>query len=147
MCYTVIIPYIIIIIIIIIIMREGFILNICWVLHITSLFLIVKFPYKFRSLKKSTKLKYIHIGCVIAILVITALIPMVHAAGSNNSVKLGYIMISTISLFCLPKNSEVVFYTATLPSLLLVECGIALLLMTIWLIHKVIVMLQVDHEI
>ena len=119
--------------------------NICWVLHITSLFLIVKFPYKFRTLKKSTKLKYIHIGCVIAVLVIPlicALIPIVHAANSN-SANLGYTMVSTISLLCLPKNSKIVFYTATLPSLLLVECGIALLLMTIWLIHKVIVMLQV----
>ena len=106
------------------------------VLHAISLFLIVKF----RTLKKSTKLKYIHIGCVIAVFVIPlicTLIPMVHAAGSN-SVKLGYTMVSTFSLFCLPKNSEIVFYTSTLPSLLLVECGIALLIMTIWLIHKVI---------
>ena len=122
--------------------------HICWVLHATSLFLIVKFPYKFRSLKKSTKLKYIHIGCVIAVFFIPllcTLIPMVHAA-SSNSMKLGYTMISTISLLCLPKNGEILFYTSTLPSLLLVECGIALLIMTIWLIHKVIVTLQVNHE-
>ena len=70
---------------------------------------------------------------------------MVHAA-SSNSMKLGYTMISTISLLCLPKNGEILFYTSTLPSLLLVECGIALLIMTIWLIHKVIVTLQVNHE-
>ena len=112
--------------------------------------MIVKFPYKFRSLKKSTKPKYIHISCVIAILVIPLiceLIAVLHAAGSNNSVKLGYTMISTISLFCTPKNSKIVFYTSALPSLLLVECGIALFIMTIWLIHKVIVFLQVNHEI
>ena len=109
--------------------------------------MIVKFPYKFRSLKKSTKPKYIHISCVIAVLVIPLiceLIAVLHAAGSNNSVKL---VISTISLFCTPKNSKIVFYTSALPSLLLVECGIALFIMTIWLIHKVIVMLQVNHKI
>ena len=128
--------------------------HICWVLHATSLFVIIKFPYKFRSLKKSTKLKYIHISCVIAGLVIPllcALIPMMHAAGGNSVGRVGYVMITTDSLSCLPSDSNVVFYTSVLPSLLLVECGIALLIVTIWLIHKVIIvmleyLIQIDNK-
>ena len=103
--------------------------------------MIVKFPYKFHHVKKSTKLKYIHIGCVIAVLVIPliiALIPIMRAA-SGNSVQHGYTMISTISLLCYSNSNNIVLYTSTLPSLLLVECGISLLIVTIWLIHKVII--------
>ena len=103
--------------------------------------MIVKFPYKFHRVKESTKLKYIHIGCVIAVLVIPliiALIPIMLAA-SGNSVQLGYTMISTVSLLCYSNSNNIVFYTSTLPSLLLVECGISLLIVTIWLIHKVII--------
>ena len=122
---------------------------ICWVLHVTSLFVIIKFPYKFRSLKKSTKLKYIHIGCVIAVLVIPlicALIPIMHAAGGNSVGRVGYVMITTDLLSCLPSDSNIVFYTTILPSLLLVECGIALLIIAIWLIHKVIIIMLQNNE-
>ena len=111
--------------------------------------MIVKFPYKFYSLKKSTKLKYIHIGCVIAVLVISliiALIPIIRAA-SGDSVQLGYNMISTVSLFCYSKSNNIVLYISILPSLLMAECGVALLIVTTWLIHKVIITCyKVSHE-
>ena len=83
---------------------------------------------------------------VLVISLIIALIPIMRAA-SGDSVQLGYTMISTVSLYCYTNFNNIVFYISILPSFLMAECGVVLLVVTTWLIHKVIITCnKVNHE-
>ena len=111
-----------------------------WVLHAIFLFASIRFPYHFRKTKKSAKFKYLHIGCVVAGFVlplIFVLIPVIQGSTGNDSGLFGYVLVDTTTFNCFTLNSNIIFYTSVLPTLLLVELGIALLIISAWLIHKV----------
>ena len=120
-------------------------INIWWVLHAVSLFASVAFPYRFRALKNSSKVTYVHIGCVIAgliIPIIPVIAPMIDDAikrGRGEAVigTLGYIPANSPPLLSYGVDGDVVFFSSILPSIILVEIGVVILILTIWYIHKV----------
>ena len=99
-------------------------LGVWWFCHVVSLFWGIQFPFHFRSFKAAHRLKYIHIPMGIAGLVLPALpVTVISTAGVLDS------SLQSVSL---------TFYSLLLPSNLLFAAGIPLLIIIIWIIHKVI---------
>ena len=106
-------------------------LGVWWFCHVVSLFWGIQFPFHFKSFKTAHRLKYIHIPMVIAGLVLPALpVTLISTAGRVQDSSLP----SSKSL----QSASLTFYSVILPSNLLFAAGIPLLIIIIWLIHKVI---------
>ncbi len=120
-------------------------INIWWVLHVSSMFMTVVFPYRTRALRISKKLTYIHVACVLVGLFLPA-IPIV-AAMSHHAVeakpgamlqgRLGFGLVSSPPFLCNGIDADVTFYSLILPNIILVQIGITMLILTIWYVHKV----------
>ena len=124
-----------------------------WFFHIAAFFWKVKFPFHARSVAKSSKVKHIHIGCVIAGLMLP-LVPIIAVMGdfalkltndeflkSNNvtftSGGLGFTTTTFPVAFCNPVNEKLPFYVLVVPIIILLAIGSVLLVLIIHQIHKV----------
>ncbi len=119
--------------------------NTWWVLHVSSMFLSVVFPYRTRALRISKKLTYIHVACILVGLFLPA-IPII-AAMSNYAVqsksgamlagRLGFGLRAFPPSLCSVIDADVAFYSIILPNNILVQIGVTMLILTIWYVHKV----------
>ena len=133
-------------------------IGIWWFLHIATFFWKITFPFHARSVAKSNRVKYIHIGCVIAGLVLP-LVPIIAVMGdfalklkndkflkSNNvtftSGGLGFTATAFPAAFCHPVNEESTFYVLLVPIIVLLAIGSVLLVLIIHQIHKVSIILS-----
>ena len=124
-----------------------------WFFHVTAFFWKIKFPFHARSVAKSNRIKYIHIGCVIAGLVLP-LVPIIALMGdfavilkndeflrSENATfaSSGFGFKATI----LPLHygdsfsNTIQFYVLVIPTMIVLDIGVLFLILTIRLIHKV----------
>ena len=111
------------------------------------------FPFHARSVAKSNRVKYIHIGCVIAGLMLPV-VPIIAVMGdfalklkndkflkSNNvtftSGGLGFTATAFPAAFCHPFNEDLTFYVLLVPIIILLAVGSVLLVLIIHQIHKV----------
>ena len=105
-------------------------LAVWWFCHVVSLFWGIRFPFHARSFKAAHRLKYIHIPMVIVGLVLPALpVTLISTAGVQDSS-----LPSSKSL----QSASLTFYSVFLPANVLFAAGIPLLIIIIWVIHKVI---------
>ena len=101
-----------------------------WFCHVVSLFWGIRFPFHFRSFKTAHRLKYVHIPMVIAGLVLPALpVTLISTAEVQDS---------SLPSSNSSQSASLIFYSLILPSNLVFAAGIPLLIIIIWLIHKVI---------
>ncbi len=119
--------------------------NIWWVLHISSMFLTIAFPYRTRALRISKKLTYIHIACVLVGLFLPV-IPVIAAmsrhaveakSGAMLTGRLGFGLVTFPPFLCSGIDADVTFYSLILPNIILVQIGVTMLILTIWYVHKV----------
>ena len=110
-----------------------------------ALFWKVKFPLQARSFQKDHRMKYIHITFV-AIGILVPVIPVVatisqftHGKSSAEAVKggFGFGITRFPPLMCTGKHGNTIFYSFTVPSVVMVMIGIALMASLFWIIHKV----------
>lgn len=121
-------------------------LNFWWTCHITALFLSIRFPFRAQTLKKTGNDKYIHIACV-AFGLLLPLVPVVAAMADYGAKKkrgeelvvgkLGFGMAVYPPIVCASIDPNVSFYAVIFPNVLLVQFGITMLILSIWLIAKV----------
>ncbi len=119
--------------------------NIWWVLHVSSMFLSVVFPYRTRALRISKKLTYIHVACVLVGLflpVVPIIAAMSHHAveaksGAMPQGRLGFGLRAFPPSLCSVIYGDVTFYSLILPNYILVLIGVVILILTIWQVHKV----------
>ncbi len=119
--------------------------NIWWVLHVSSMFLSIAFPYRTRALRISKKLTYIHVACVLVGLFLPV-VPII-AAMSHHAVeaksgailqgRLGFGVVHYPPYLCSSIDEDVTFYSLILPNIILVQIGTTMLILTIWYVHKV----------
>ncbi len=119
--------------------------NIWWVLHVSSMFLTIVFPYRTRALRISKKLTYIHIACILVGLflpVVPIIAAMSHHAveaksGAMLQGRLGFGLATFPPFLCSGIDADVTFYSLILPNIILVQIGTTMLILTIWYVHKV----------
>ncbi len=117
--------------------------NTWWVLHASSMFLTIVFPYRTRALRISNKLTYIHVACILVGLFLPAKTAMSNHAvkaksGAMLTGKLGFGLISFPPSLCSVIDGDVAFYSIILPNNILLQIKVAMLALTIiWHVHKV----------
>ena len=121
--------------------------------HTTALLWKIQFPFHARSFETSHRVKYIHIGCVVAgfllplIPVITSMITFAVKLKSDEVRKskgitfasggMGYGLTRFPPILCTGTNKNAVFYALALPINLIVMYGITVLIFLFYSIHKV----------
>ena len=122
-----------------------------WMFHTTALLWKIRFPLHARSFETAHRVKYIHIGCVVAGLilplvpVITSMVTFAVELESDEIRKsrnitfvsggMGYGLIQFPPICDTSKNA--VFYALALPIYLIVMYGITVLIFLFYSIHKV----------
>ena len=93
-------------------------------------------------------MKYMHIGSVVfgllfpLIPVITAMVndAVERSRASNGDIfvgTLGFVLIVSPPVPCHSTDGNALFYSSTLPNVIITEIGVVLLILSIWLINKV----------
>lgn len=126
-------------------------LAVWWLFHTTTLFWKIRFPFHARSFEASHKIKYIHIGCVIAGVVLP-LVPILTSMAdfavdleSNPSRNvssfisggLGYGQTRFPPILCTGSDRNAVYYSVVLPIDMILAVGCSLLVIIFWIVHKV----------
>ena len=111
-----------------------------WICHVTILFWKIKFPFQARSFDQSNRTKYIHIACILISLFLP-LVPILITIGNNLDEPrlgtVGFTMTRFPPLLCTSIDSNATFYALVLPVILILDTGLALLIIMLWFIHKV----------
>ena len=94
------------------------------------MFWSVAYPFGFRQLKVSGKIRYAHIASIVAALLIPLPSAFVHLSGGN-------LYITSSVLPCMGRNTDYIYYTFILPMSILEVGGMILLVLIIWTIFKV----------
>ena len=121
--------------------------------HITALLWKIQFPLHSRSFETAHRVKYIHIGCVVAGLilplvpVITSMVTFAVELESDEIRKsrnitfasggMGYKLNGIPPILCTGTNKNAVFYAVALPINLILIYGISVLIFLYYSIHKV----------
>ena len=129
-----------------------------WLFHTTALFWKIRYPFHARSYQMAHKIKYIHISCVIAGLllpfvpIVTTLADFAVDIQTNAPLQqrnitflsggLGYRQIRFPAILCSGINSDAVYYTSILPINLIVIVGLTELILLFWTVHRVSVDLR-----
>ena len=124
-----------------------------WLFHTTALFWKIRYPFHARSFQMSHKIKYIHIACVIAGLLLPLLPIVASMAEFSEDLKtnaqlqqmnitflsggLGYWQVRFPPILCSGRDSDTVYYSSILPINIIVIVGLTELSLLFWTIHKV----------
>ena len=101
-------------------------------LHAIFLFWAVVFPFKYRQLKISGRMRYAHIISVVLAVVIPIPAALVH-------LKDGHSARFTPTFLCPGRNLDYTYYTLILPASIVVCVTSCILVVILWIIFKVIV--------
>ena len=107
-----------------------------WFCHVVSLFWGIRFPFHFKSFKATHRLKYVHITMVIVGLVLPTLpVILPFTTGDPNMRGFGLTVFPPTN--CDSLQVALTFFSLPLPINLLLVTGIPLLIIVLWIIHKV----------
>ena len=134
-------PLIFLVIIIVFSMTHfiGFVLHYCllqytvWsVMHLIFMFWSIEFPFSYRQLKISGRIRYAHVGSVVLAILIPLPAGLIH-------LKDGYVdsLIPSLSIGCVGLRFDYNYYTLILPLSVLVAIATCLLVLIIWTLFKV----------
>lgn len=100
-------------------------------LHAIFLFWSLRYPFKYRELKISERIRYAHIISVIVAIVVPLFPALINLKG-------GYVLTSIPSLACVGRSTEYIYYTIILPVSVILAILISLLALIVWTIFKVL---------
>ena len=101
------------------------------VLHSLFLYWAIQFPFNYRQLKNSGRLRYAHMASLLLGLVIplpAGLVPLRYGYVAN---------VAPIAMVCLGSNKAVSYYTFILPVSIFLAVTVCLLVLMFWAIFKV----------
>ena len=115
-----------------VILAYGLVQLVLWItFHAISLCWGILFPFHFRQMKLTKKLKYVHISTVLVAL----LLPIIPAL--LLLFKDGYVIIDTPTTFCAGRSLEYTFYALILPLSILLAITTSVFIIILWIIMKV----------
>ena len=100
------------------------------VVHAIFLFWGINFPFSYRQLQVSGRIRYAHITSAVIVLILpllSALVPL----------RDGYVSLYNPKLACVGRNTNITYYTFILPNTIFVGITSCLLLLTFWTVFKV----------
>ncbi|XP_065890997.1 uncharacterized protein [Dysidea avara] len=114
-----------------------------WLLHLFHVYLSIVFPIRSRFLKTKKWSQRLHIAEVVGSIFISALCPAVVLATNIN-----YNLIFYPPLLCTPATQISVFYSMTIPVVLVTVIGLNLIVTVVWTLFKGILFerLYLDHN-
>lgn len=98
-------------------------------LHAVFLFWGVRYPFNYRQLRVSGRIRYTHIISVVLAIVVPLFPALINLKG-------GYVLTTIPSLACAGRSTEYIYYTIILPVsviLAIITCLLALIVWTIYL--------------
>ncbi len=120
-----------------------------WICHVSVLFWKIKNPLQARYFDKSNRVCYIHIACVLLSLLVP-LIPILVTIGNNLDDNLigtaGFTITRFPPLLCTSIDPNTTFYAFVLPIILMVDIGLTLLLLLVWIVHKVYIYCSIKYS-
>ena len=127
-----------------------------WFMLTAALFWKIWFPLDAKMREAKHQVKYIHLGCGLAgllipfIPVIANMASFAQRAKSDPSIDfvsggLGFTSIRSPPLTCNGNSKAIVFYATILPSNLLLAAGTTLTLLIFWLVHRVSILFRYLH--
>ena len=105
-------------------------LSVWAVLQAVFMFWSVAYPFSFRQLKITGKIRYAHIISILLALLIPLPSAFTQLAG-------GSVFTTNLVVPCLGRNRNYIYYTFILPISLLLGGGLVLLMLVIWILFKV----------
>ena len=115
-----------------------------WICHVGILFWKIAFPIQARSLNQSKRTRHtIHATCVLFSLLVPLLPVLVTIGhdvvtnGEEGVGTVGFTIIRLPALICTGVDAEATFYSLVLPSILILDVGLTLLILLFWFVHKV----------
>ena len=115
-----------------------------WICHVSILFWRIAFPIQARSLNQSKRTRYtVHATCVLVSLLVPLLPVLVTIGydlvtnGEEGVGTVGFTITRFPPLLCTSIASEPTFYSLVLPSIIILDVGLALLILLFWFVHKV----------
>ena len=106
-----------------------------WVVHIGYMIVLLQFPFfGDRKLTKRSVTIKIHVVSVVSILLLQLLWPVITLSASQ------YDIIRFPPLIGQPRNMDILFYTIVVPAIVAETSGIILMVILIFIIHKVSVL-------
>lgn len=124
-----------------------------WLCHTTALLWKIRYPFHARSYQTSHKIKYIHIACMIAgvlipfLPIVTSMAEFAVDLKTNTELQqrnvtfwsggLGYLQIRFPPVLCAGRDGVAVYYTSVLPINIIVLVGLTELILLFWTVHRV----------
>ena len=99
-------------------------------MHFIFMFWSIEFPFSYRQLKISGRIRYAHVGSVVLAILIPLPAGLIH-------LKDGYINSLIPTIGCVGYHSDFNYYTLVLPLSVLVAITTCLLVLIIWTLFKV----------
>lgn len=120
-------------------------LSLWWICHIVIIYWKFQFPFHARNWELDGKMKYVHLVSMILIILLSFIPLMVIMIVDWQRKTAGQIIMGTLGfgktrfhpLVCTATHRGTVYYSLILPINLLVIVGVTLLILSIWLVHKV----------
>jgi hypothetical protein len=123
-------------------------LTVWWIMLTATLFWKIWFPFNAKMREAKHQIKYIHIGCGLAGLLIPFIPVIAHMTSFAEQAKsdpsidfvsggLGFTLVKFPPIPCIGNNKSITFYTIILPSTIVLGIGITLILLVFWLVHRV----------
>lgn len=109
-------------------------MNLWWLFHVFMFFWKVTFPFHARSYERANRMKYVHI-VMISIALTVPVIPVIATVVDG-----GYGLTRFPPIFCTGTSPTATFYSLILPITLSTQCGVTMLIIIFWVIHKVRIM-------
>ena len=97
-----------------------------WIFHLSMVFFLVFWPYKYHYLKELGYFKYIHFVMVLTALILP-IIPVIICYFVD-----GYVLYFLIFPNCVARNIQAAFYSHVVPLLAAVAIGLYLLILIFW---------------
>ncbi len=119
-----------------------------WFMLTAALFWKIWFPFNAKMRETKHQIKYIHIGCGLAGLLIPFIPVIAHMASFAQRVQsdpstdfisggLGFTFVRFPPLPCNGRSKNISFYAIILPTNIMLAVGITLILLIFWLVHRV----------
>ena len=94
------------------------------------LFWAVRYPFNYRKIRTSGKMRYIHV----TVFILAVLIPL---PGPLIQLRDGYIKISNPPRFCVGRNTDLFFFSYSIPNSIFLATTCILMVLVFWTILKV----------
>ena len=107
-------------------------MGIFWFLHLSHVYLSIKFPIQLNFLKRKKWSRGLHITEVTGAVILSAIGPMVVFISGNE-----YNIATIPPIMCFPASTHLSIYTMSMPLVMMFTIGVCIIIIMLWTLIKV----------